>query len=78
LIANALVGSSEYDADNPIYGVERDDDRLGAIITGYFPHLFGSENWVGVASVAAYDNDSNIDFYDTRAGMFTLSALLQF
>jgi hypothetical protein len=78
LVSNVFVGTGEYDAINPIYGVERDDDQLGLTVTGFFKNLFGSERWTGVVSAAGIESNSNIDFYDTRAGLLSVSALMRF
>ena len=77
-VANLVAGEGDYDEINPIYSVEREDDIVGLTVTGFFKHLFGSERWTGMLSVAGFDSDSNIDFYDTRAGLASVSALLRF
>lgn len=78
LTGNLLVGSSDFDAVNPLYGVTRDDDLLGLTVTTFFGGLFGSEHWMGVINAAYFERDSNIDFYDSEATILSFSALRRF
>ncbi len=78
LTTNLFFGSNDYDEVNPIYGVTRDDDLTGVTLSTFFGGLFGSEHWIGLINAAYYDSDSNIDFYDTKASVFTLSAMRRF
>jgi hypothetical protein len=78
LTGNLIVGSSDFDAVNPLYGVTREDDLLGLTVTTFFGGLFGSENWNGVINAAYFERDSNIDFYDSEAAVLTFSALRRF
>ncbi len=75
---NLFFGSNDYDEVNPIYGVTRDEDVSGVTLTTLFGGLFGSERWIGIINAAYYERDANIDFYDSEASVFTLSALYRF
>ena len=73
---NGLIGNADYDERNPIYNRTRDDDRYGIQGNIYYKNpwnwtLFGS-NPINFYLGAAYmETDSNIDFYDQKATMFT-------
>ena len=65
LVANASVGNQDYDETNPIYGKTQDDDTYGVGLTGFLHQPFGlSKAYSLVGTLAYYENDSNIDFYD--------------
>ena len=78
LITNLDWADSDFDKQNPIYNKTRNDDRLGASFTAVYKKPFGLQDWNILGSVAYYDSDSNIDFYDTTIKLFTISALYRF
>ncbi len=78
LTANLFIASSDYDEVNPLYSVKRDDDILGLTLTTFIPGVFGWENWTGIINAAYFDQDSNIDFYDSKVSVLTFSVLRRF
>lgn len=74
----AYAGRAGFDEEHPIFGETREDDILGLTVTGYFPNVFPSKRWALLANVGAYDGDSNIDFYNTRVGLGSITAMFRF
>lgn len=65
LVANASVGTQEHDKTNPIYGKTQDDDTYGVGLTTFLHEPFGlSKAYSLVGTLAYYETDSNISFYD--------------
>lgn len=78
-VTNFSVGTAEYDEVNPIYGRKQDDDRRGVSFAVFDKKLFGANaKWFGVLTVAAFKEDSDIDFYDSDIALLSLSALRRF
>jgi hypothetical protein len=77
-ITNAGLSSADYDAVNPIYLDKRDDDRIGVAFTLIDRKLFAESRWWGSAILAFFDEDSDIDFYNTEVGLFGVSAFRRF
>jgi len=78
-VTNFSVGTADFDAVNPIYGIKRDDDRVGLSFAVFDKKLFGANaKWFGVLTVAGFKDDSNIDFYDTDIALLSLSAFRRF
>ena len=60
---SGAIGTTEYDASNPVFGKTRDDDSLGLAFFVFDKGLFDNKDWWGQASIAWFEQDSNIDFY---------------
>jgi opacity protein-like surface antigen len=74
--ANATIGQADYDKKNPIYDKTQDDDRYGIQGSLYYENpwgwsLFGSKPMSFFVGAAYAYTNSNIDFYDQEATMFT-------
>jgi len=74
--ANATFGQADYDKKNPIYGKTQDDDHYGIQGSIYYENpwgwrLFDSEPMSFYGGAAYAYSNSNIDFYDQEATMFT-------
>ncbi|MCP3852143.1 MAG: DUF2860 domain-containing protein [Gammaproteobacteria bacterium] len=77
-ITNLDWSDADFDKSNPIYNKTRNDDRFGGSFTAVYKKPFGSKNWNLLGSVAYYDSDSNIDFYNANVRFFSLSAMYRF
>jgi len=64
LITNALVGKTDYNENNPIYGKPQDSDQLllGTTISYQLP--VANQRWSANALITYVDSDSDIDFHD--------------
>lgn len=78
LVTNASIGQARYDERNPIYLKTREDDRIAASVTLFWPKLLGAEKWTGVAGLSYIADDSNIDFYDSSVTQGFLAAMYSF
>jgi len=83
VIVNAIFGTSDYDADNPIYKTSRDDDIYGLGAQIYYKNPFGwrpfgLDRFSVFVQGAYYDSDSNIDFYDTKVAMGLAGVIVRF
>ena len=78
-IVSASVGQDDYDHINPLFANEADSTAVGATFTvGYKNPFDWSKKLSILATVSAYDNDSDIDFYDTSITMTNLMFLYRF
>ena len=76
LIANGFIGWADYDDDNPIFDDTQDDDRYGFQASVFYENpwgwrLFGSKPMNFFINSVFVDIDSNIDFYDEEALLFS-------
>jgi len=76
--SNIFIAQKDFDAVNPVYGDTREDDKLGLGIVVIDNKIFNGKNWLGQATLAWYDLDSNIDFYKTNTSMISLGAQYRF
>jgi len=77
-ITNLDWSDADFDKKNPIYNKIRNDDRLGGSFTAVYKKPFGLKDWNLLGSLAYYDSDSNIDFYNTNIRLFSISAMYRF
>ena len=79
IVASASVGQDDYDNINPLFADEADSATVGAAFTAAYKNPFGwSKKLSFLGTVAAYDNDSDIDFYDTSITLASFTALYRF
>jgi hypothetical protein len=83
IVANGSFGSSEFDEVNPVFTPtitdKREDDRVSIGLSGTY-HLrpFGLEGWSIFGDLLSFNEDSNIDFYDTEITSFRVGAIYAF
>jgi len=77
-ITNLYYARSDFDEKNPIYVEKRNDDIFGATFSAFYKKFLGVPKMNLVGTVAVYDSDSNIDFYDGQISLATLSVLYRF
>ncbi|MHC4520014.1 MAG: DUF2860 family protein [Planctomycetota bacterium] len=79
LVANASIGTEDYDETNPIYGKTREDDTYGLGLTAFWHQPFGLPKGFSLVGTAAYyEGDSNIAFYDSEATVLGTSLFYRF
>lgn len=76
--SNIFIGQKDFDVVNPVFGVTREDDRIGLGIVLIDKKFFGSKEWVGQATAVWADLDSNIDFYKGTSTMVSVGAQYRF
>ena len=75
---NLVYEFASYDETNPIYLKKREDDVFGASLSVFYKNLFNVPKMSLVGTVAGFESDANINFYDTTVGFFGLSVLYRF
>jgi len=78
-IVGAIIGQDDYDHINPLFPKEADSTMFGANFTvGYKNPFDWSKKLSLLATLSAYENDSDINFYDTTITMANLMFLYRF
>ncbi len=77
-VTNLTFGNFEYDEVNPIYSKKDEADRLGITFTVFWEDIFGLQDWTGNAGVVWFEEDHDIDFYDTKVGAISIGMLTRF
>ena len=79
VVANVEYAKSNYDAVNPIFLTTRDDDYYGGGVQVFWHEPFGAPKGLSLlGSVAAFNSDSNIDFYDEKLFVAGVSVFYKF
>ncbi|WED23026.1 DUF2860 domain-containing protein [Vibrio sp. JC009] len=70
--------NANFDAENPLFNIKREDTKHGVSLNYKYRDLFGWHN-CDFSIMAAYnDSDSNIDFYDQNKILFGLGLNYKF
>ncbi|MEE4190189.1 MAG: DUF2860 family protein [Halieaceae bacterium] len=77
-VGNLFYQQLDGDAVNPIFDEVNDADSLFASASIWFPGAFGWKNWMPRITVAYGEEDSDIDFNDTKASIFSVSLFRTF
>ncbi|ARN76392.1 hypothetical protein BST96_12230 [Oceanicoccus sagamiensis] len=79
LVTNVVYGDFEHDEVNPIYGATDENERLGASVTYFKSGIFGLEkHWTMNATAGFYEDDHDIDFYDSELTIISVGMLRTF
>lgn len=76
--ANALGGRLKSDHYNPIYDKKQDVNRYGVSLSATYLEPFGLKDWSAQAAVNYGEENSNINFYDTRLGSVSVGMSYNF
>lgn len=76
--ADAFGGHLKADQSNPIYGTTQKVDRYGTTLSATYLEPFGLKDWSARAAVSYGEENSNIDFYDTRLGSVSVGMSYNF
>ena len=78
-VVSAAIGQDDYDHINPLFAKEADSTTVGATVTvGYTNPFDWSEKLSILGTLTAYENNSDINFYDTSITMANLMFLYRF
>jgi hypothetical protein len=78
IATNVILGGTSRDERNPLYGRRIDSDRFALDTTLFYRLPTASGRWQAVGSVLWGEDDSDVDFHDTRVFMVSLGALYRF
>ena len=78
VITNLTYAVADFDEENPLFNEKREDEMVGGSLSVFYKNFFGVPTMNLVGTIASYDSASNIDFYDGRVTMGTLSVLYRF
>jgi hypothetical protein len=77
--ATGAIGTEDFDKRNPIYQKTRDDDSYGIGVNAFWHRPFGlPQGFSLLGTLAWYETDSNISFYDTQVNFAGLSLFYRF
>ena len=77
-VGNLLVGQSEYDQPNPLYGQRRDADTLAVDASLLYKLPTESGRWQLTGSVFWGESDSDITFHDNELAQVVVGFLYNF
>ena len=77
-VGNVLVGESDFDKRNPLYGRAQDADTFSASATMLYKLPTNSGRWQFTASLYTGDYDSDIRFHDTELTQFVVGMIYNF
>lgn len=77
-VVNASYANFDWKQANPIYNGKDSADSYGATLGMFYTGAFGLENWTFNATVGYFEEDHDINFYDTEVSVFTLGMLRRF
>ena len=76
-ITNTTYAELKYDEINPVFSDKADSSRVGASFTAFYNKPFGW-NWTANAGVVWFQENSDIDFYDSSVSLVNIGMLYQF
>ncbi|MDX1376658.1 MAG: DUF2860 family protein [Burkholderiales bacterium] len=76
--SNLVYARHDFDAANPVFGRTRETDVYGGSVQLFYKRPFEIDRLSLVATLAAYEEDSNIAFYDSTVTLLGLSAFYRF
>lgn len=77
-VMNASYADVDYNEANPIYDYKDSADTYGGSVTMFYTGAFGLDKWTFNATAGYFEEDHDIDFYDTKVSVFTLGMLRRF
>ena len=77
-VGNVLVGQSEYDQPNPLYGERQDADTVAFDATVLYTLPTESGRWQLTGRVFWGESDSKITFHDNELAQFAVGFIYSF
>ncbi|WP_052260699.1 DUF2860 domain-containing protein [Photobacterium gaetbulicola] len=78
LVTNVYLSELSFDEVHPVYDRKIDSSQLGASFTAFYASPFGWKNWLASGTVAWFEDDSDVDFYDASVSLFSVGLLYRF
>jgi hypothetical protein len=77
-VVNASYGEFDYKEANPIYDYKDKSDRYGVALSMFYTGAFGLKHWTFNATAGWFEQDNDLDFYDSSVGVIALGMLRRF
>jgi len=77
-VFNVAYRKFDYDKGNPVYGQRDDAANFGASATVFVSQPFGWKSWALNATAGYFEEDHDIDFYDTSVAALTVGLFRRF
>ena len=77
-VLNASYGEYDFDQKNPIYAYEDGSNDYGVSGTVFYTEPFGWKDWSFNTTAGWYEEDHDIDFYDTSVGVVVFGMFRKF
>lgn len=77
-VLNASYGDYDYKEANPIYDYKDKSNHYGASLSMFYTPAFGLKHWTFNATAGWYEQDNDLDFYDSSVGVVALGMLRRF
>ena len=77
-VVNAGYADLKRDQVNPIYGKKADAQQYGSSLTTFYASPFGLKGWMANASVIWFEENNDVNFYDTSLQMVSVGMLKRF
>ncbi|NVK40300.1 MAG: DUF2860 family protein [Oceanospirillaceae bacterium] len=77
-VVNFTYADLEYDKTNPVFGKKDETERLGGSWTSFYVEPFGWKDWSANFTLAWFEEDHDIDFYDTTVKLIGVGMLRRF
>lgn len=77
-VFNASYGDYDYKEANPIYATKDSVNEYGVSATVFYTEPFGLKNWSFNTTAGWYEEDHDIDFYDTTVGVVVFGMFRKF
>ena len=77
-VVNASYGDYDYKEANPIYDYKDKSNHYGASLSMFYTGAFGLKHWTFNATAGWYEQDNDLDFYDSSVGVVALGMLRRF
>ncbi|MCW8328403.1 DUF2860 domain-containing protein [Photobacterium sp. SDRW27] len=77
-VTNASYANIEFNEDNPVFGTKADGERYGLSFTTFYAQPFGWKGWLANAGVVWFEENSDINFYDSSVGLINAGMLYRF
>ncbi|MFC1579059.1 DUF2860 family protein [Pseudomonadota bacterium] len=77
-VVNASYGDYDYKKANPIYDYKDKSNHYGASLSMFYTGAFGLKNWTFNATAGYFEQDNDLDFYDSDVAVVALGMLRRF
>lgn len=77
-VFNASYSDLDWKEKNPIYDYKDSADSYGVSASFFYTGAFGLKDWTFNATAGWYEEDHDIDFYDSEVGIIAIGMLRRF